>query len=92
MTQDAVTLSSKQANFFVATADFPTNIAFGTWLAEQYAQGTPVIVLYPLATNVTEQVTPQALRTAEGTNTVSVTSNVDPVALTVVYKGTEEGD
>ena len=90
MAQDAVSLSSKKANFFVATADYPTNIAFGTWLAEQYAQGTPVIIVYPLATETTEQVTAQPLRTAEGTNTVSVTSNVDPVTLTVVYKGTEE--
>lgn len=62
------------------------------WLAEQYAAGTPVIVLYPLAEETTEIVTPQHLHTAEGTNTVSVTSNVDPVKLTVVYKGTEEGD
>lgn len=91
MTQDAVSLSSKKANFFVATADFPTNIAFGTWLAEQYAQGTPVIIVYPLATETTEQVTAQPLRTAEGTNTVSVTSNVDPVPITVVYKGTDDG-
>lgn len=89
MTQDAVSLSSKKANFFVATADYPTNSAFGTWLATQYAQGTPVIIVYPLATETTEQVTAQQLRTAEGTNTVSVTSNVDPVKLTVVYKGKE---
>lgn len=62
------------------------------FIAQQYALGTPVIVVYPLAEETTEQVTPQALRTAEGTNTVSVNSNVDPVQLTVVYKGTEEGD
>ena len=64
---------------------------FNSWLKEQYDAGTPVIVLYPLAEETTEQVTPQALRTAEGTNTVSVTSEVDPVTLTVVYKGTDDG-
>lgn len=57
------------------------------WLNEN-----PIIVLYPLAEETTESVAPQPLTTAEGTNTVSVTSNVDPVKLTVVYKGTEEGD
>lgn len=58
------------------------------WLASQYAAGTPVIVLYPLAEEVTETVTPQALQTEKGTNVISVVSNVDPVTLTVDYKGT----
>lgn len=91
MTQDAIKLESKKATFYVALADFPNNSAFGTWLAAQYAQGTPVIIVYPLATETTETVAGQHLTTAEGTNTVSVTSNVDPVTLTVVYKGTDDG-
>ena len=62
---------------------------FKSWLKEQYDLGTPVIVIYPLAEETTETVAGQHLTTAVGTNTVSVTSNVDPVKLTVVYKGTE---
>ena len=76
-------------HFYFRTSMSKTD--FATFLAEQYAAGTPVIVLYPLAEETTEQVTPQRLHTAAGTNTVSVTSEVDPVTLTVVYKGTEDG-
>ena len=60
------------------------------WLAEQYAQGTPVIVLYPLATETTESVQGQRLHSASGENTISVVSNVDPVNLTVEYKAEPE--
>lgn len=47
-----------------------------------------VITLSALATPVTEQTTPQPLRTADGDNVVSVTSNVDPVQLEVQYSAT----
>ena len=56
---------------------------FNAYLAAQYNAGTPVIILYPLATPVVEQITPQVLSTNEGSNTVTVTSNVDPVELKV---------
>ena len=59
--------------------------AFKTWLADLYAAGTPVILLYALATETTEQTTAHHLRTAAGTNTVTVTSEVDPVELEVEY-------
>lgn len=61
------------------------------WLAAQYANGTPVIVLYPLAEETTESVQGQRLHSASGENTISVTSNVDPVNLTVEYKAEPEG-
>lgn len=56
------------------------------WLASQYAAGTPVIVLYPLATETTEQTTAQHLSTYEGTNIVDAASNVTPTSLEIVYK------
>ena len=43
------------------------------WLATQYANGTPVIVIYPLATETTETVTPQPMGTAAGDNTAEIT-------------------
>ena len=58
------------------------------WLAAQYAAGTPVIVIYPLAAETTESVAAQPLHTSAGDNTVSVTSNVDPVQLEVQYSAT----
>lgn len=60
------------------------------WLASQYAAGTPVIVLYPLAEETTESVTPQPLTTANGTNTVSVTAEVSDISLECEYKGVSE--
>lgn len=50
-----------------------------------------VITVQALAEPVTEQTTAQPLNTAKGDNTVSVTSNVDPVTLTVEY-ATAAGD
>lgn len=55
------------------------------WLASQYAAGTPVIVLYPLATETTEQTTAQHLNTVEGTNVVDSVANVGPVEAKVEY-------
>ena len=41
---------------------YVTVAAFKSWLAAQYAAGTPVIVVYPLATSTTENVSPQVLQ------------------------------
>ena len=68
------------------TADgFNTKDAWLDWLKAQYAAGTPVICVVPLAEPTTESVTPQPLTTAEGTNIVSVTAEVSPVELEVKY-------
>lgn len=61
---------------------------FKAFLADQYAQGAPVIVWYPLATPVTESLTTQALRTVDGTTIVS--SSAGSVGATVEYKASEE--
>lgn len=56
-----------------------------SFLAAQYAAGTPVIVIYSLATETTEQGTAHSLHTTAGDNVVTVTSEVDPVELEVEY-------
>ena len=61
--------------------------AFKSWLADQYANGTPVIVIYPLATPTTEQVQGQQLTIQQGNNTVEVTqASIDDIQLKVKYK------
>ena len=55
------------------------------WLA--WLQGNPIICVVPLAEPTTEQTTAHSLNTSEGTNVVSVTSEVDPVELEVEYMG-----
>lgn len=47
--------------------------AFKQFLAAQYNAGTPVIVVYPLATPTTESVTGQTLQVAQGDNTLEIT-------------------
>lgn len=66
--------------------DITTTEQWKIWLADQYAAGTPVIIVYPLAEPTTETVTPQNLRTHSGNNTIDVDSNVDPVEIEVKYK------
>lgn len=47
------------------------------------------ITLSPLAEPVTEAVAAQPLSTVDGTNTVTVTAEVNDISLAVTYKGTE---
>ena len=46
---------------------------FKQFLADQYAAGTPVIVIYPLATPTTESVTGQTLQVTDGDNVLEIT-------------------
>lgn len=46
---------------------------FKAWLATQYANGTPVIIIYPLKDSTTETVTGQPMATTTGDNTVEIT-------------------
>lgn len=65
-----------------------TNTAdFKTFLTEQYAVGTPVIVVYPLQTATTEMVPEQHMSAAIGTNVWSTVSNIRYVKGAVTYYG-----
>ena len=56
------------------------------YLAAQYTNGTPVIVLYLLTTETTEEVTPQSLYFVEDTNTISVSAEVSDIDFEIKYK------
>ena len=56
------------------------------FLASQYANGTPVILVYPLATPTTEQLSPQPLNTGAGTNTLTDTAEVSNPEYNLIYK------
>ena len=59
---------------------------FKQWLADQYANGTPVILVYPLGTETTETVTAQALTTQEGDNVADITqASMSGLELEVKY-------
>ena len=53
--------------------DMPNLTAWKQWLADQYAAGTPVIVIYPLATPTTESVAGQTLQVKTGDNVLEIT-------------------
>ena len=60
---------------------------FKQYLATQYANGTPVIIVYPLATATTESVTGQPLTIQAGTNIVEITqASIENLGLEVSFK------
>lgn len=72
-------------HFYFRVTDNSDAAAFKAWLAAQYAAGTPVLVIYPLAEQTTESVAGQPLSTTAGDNTISVTANVSPIELEATY-------
>ena len=52
---------------------YATAADFANYLAQQYAAGTPVIVIYPLATPTTESVAGQILQVQTGDNVLEIT-------------------
>lgn len=59
--------------WFSCSNIWTTDTAINSWLRNQYANWTPVIVVYPLATETTETVTWQTLTTIEWDNTIEIT-------------------
>ena len=72
-------------NAYFRNTDCATLADFTAWLASQYAAGTPVIVIYPLAEESTEQVAGQPLSTGAGDNVLTVTAEISDIQLTAEY-------
>lgn len=78
-------VSSQRINF--SRGSFNTLTEFKQFLADQYAAGTPVIVVYPLATSATESVTGQTLALTNGTNVIDIAqASLDNLELEVKVK------
>lgn len=61
--------------------------SFKQWLADQYAAGTPVIIVYVLKTETTETVTGQTLQVEAGDNTLEITqASLTGLELEAKYK------
>ena len=80
----SITQTTKNIYFDGGTAD--TKEKWISYLEEQYAAGTPVIVVYPLAEEKTESVTPQPIKLIEGYNTITRISAVSGLEMTCCYK------
>ena len=98
-TYDGAAMASMADNTFkVGSTGYPNRVyvkdsvngtskaAFNTWLKAQVANGTPVTIVYPLATSVSESVTPQTMTVAQGTNVVTATGSVSDLELEISYK------
>ena len=69
---DFVSTASSNSRNIIFSYGAATSVAeFKDFLRTQYAAGIPVIVIYPLAEEIEETVTPHPLTTAVGTNTLS---------------------
>ena len=65
--------------------------AFRQFLHREYAKGTPVIVVYPLATETTESVTPQTLSNPKGEVTIVRDAEVSGLPMEATIKVKSEG-
>lgn len=77
-------LSSKFL-YVIAAQTITTVEDFKAWLVNQYAAGTPVIVVYPLAEETAEGVGAQEVYTNAGTNSIKAVVNVGDTTLDVIY-------
>lgn len=92
MPSDSVKCATNSAgtvySLYIKPSAYPSSSAntFKAYVADQYAAGTPIIVVYPLAEETTEQVAAQHLALTEGTNTISVTAEVSGIELSATYR------
>ena len=80
--------TGKLVIYIASTQSITTVAGFNAWLASQYAAGTPVIVLYPLAEETREHVTAQPINAHSGTTTVTANNGT---GITMTYKA-EKGE
>ena len=79
--------ANSNSNVYFKYAAKTTIGDFQQWLADQYAAGTPVIVVYPLATPTTESVAGQTLQVQDGDNTLEITqASIDGLQLEAEYE------
>ena len=78
--------TSSTSRLFIQDDSCSTDADLTAKLAAQYAAGTPVIVLYPLATSTVDEVTPQPLNTVAGQNTITDVAEVSNPELYIIHK------
>ena len=73
---------------YVKSSAYATDATTWTnYLKAQYAAGTPVIIVYPLATPTTESVAGQTLQVQEGNNILEITqASMEGLELEASYK------
>jgi len=86
MTIGQFKLASTTNEMFFKTS-YDNTTSWKNWLADQYAAGTPVIIVYPLATSTTESVAGQTLQVQAGDNTLEITqASIDDLEIEAEYQ------
>ena len=83
-------INSETANLggiAIRDTNYANATAFAAYLAQQYENGTPVIVWYVLTTPTTESVTAPSIPTADGANTITVDTTVQPSEVSMTWTG-----
>lgn len=79
-------ISQQRTLFLIPEQTITTVQELKNWLAQQYANGTPVMVMYPLANARAETVGAQTLNVANGTNIIRITqASIANLSLSVTY-------
>ena len=73
--------AGSNAEMYIKTTQFTSSSDWKTYLSTQYANGTPVIIVYPLETATTETVEGQFLSKSPVTQTLGSIDNL-PIAIT----------
>lgn len=85
-TNNAINLSSSGTTLYIKDERFTTVATFQQFLREEYQNGTPVIILYPLASETTETVTGQTMANVEGYNDFGITQgSIDSLDFNISY-------
>ena len=86
---DKSILTFASVNVGIKDSSFTTASEVEAFFAAQFNAGTPVIVIYPLASSKTENVSPQHLYTVkksgENRNSITATAEVNNIPLSVTY-------
>lgn len=82
---DSVHFFNYRSAFFIY-AEFNSLTDFKNWLAQQYADGTPVAVYYVLDTSVSEPITLPEILTFNDATTIDITTAVKPSEMYIKYR------
>lgn len=77
--------SGKIVIYVDTTQNINTVDEFNAFLAQQYANGTPVIIVYPLAEPTTESATPQHIAARDTATITAASDYIDNIDLKVEY-------
>lgn len=78
------------AYIYIKDNSYTTVEGFKSYLAEQYAKGTPVVIWYPLETPVKETINIPRVNTYSGNSTLDIVTEVAPETAMITYKSTTE--